>query len=48
MMGVAAQSWWDDTSVDTPPCQLFNHMQNSWLHSYIGPQVTPTYIVNGL
>ena len=42
MMGVAAQSWWDDTSVDTP-CHLFNDMPNSWLHSYTGPQVTPLY-----
>ena len=42
MMGVAAQSRWDDTSVDTP-CHLFNHMPNSWLHSYNGPQVTPLY-----
>ena len=45
MMGVAAQSCWDDTSVDTP-CHLSNDMPNSWLHSYNGPQVTP-YIVNG-
>ena len=29
MMGVAAQSWWDDTSVDTP-CHLFNDMPKSW------------------
>ena len=47
MLGVAAQSWWDDTSVDTP-CHLVNDMPNSWLHSYNGPQVTPLYCQQSL